>query len=633
MNDITTIKSQLAARAESIARELFPAGQKHGAEWCVGSISGEKGQSLKIHLTGDKAGVWTDFATGDAGDLLDLYCAAKNASLTAALSWAKDRLGIQAPTLERSEKKAPYRKPVVKNVTAPKSAVMNYLTVQRGLKPETLKAFQIGERSAHTFYRESHTCPAVVFPFKTGAEGELLFVKYLGTERPNEKKLIDAEANCEPILFGWQAFPMNQRRALICEGEINAMSWHQFGIPALATPFGAGKGAKHSWLASEWERLEQFEEIYLNFDPDPAGREAVADLVERLGRHRCLIVPPMPDGLKDANDCLFAGVPASDMAYLLDGAQGCDPEQLRRASEFTDDVISILHPSEDVPPGIPLPADGYGDKFRFRPGELTIISGYRGHGKTEAINWLANHWMKASHRVCVASFEMKAPVLLARAVRQMTAQRQPSTEYIKQIMRWYYDRLWIYDHVGRTNQDAIFEVFEYAFRRYGVSHFVIDSLMKCGIRGDDLDGQDAFANRCSNFAKQFNVHLCLVAHTKKMGSEDAIPRNDGVKGSGGITDQADNVLAIWRNKPKERAMQKLMNGEPLSHAENEAVNSSDVVWALDKQREGDGWIGDIRLNFDSESKHFVSVNGGRVLPLLGFYAGAAAYNEDLIPEF
>lgn len=633
MNDITTIKSQLAARVEPIARELFPAGQRQGAEWCVGSLTGEKGQSLKIHLTGDKAGIWTDFATGEAGDLLDLYCAAKGVPLTAALSWAKDRLGIQSPTLERSERQAPYRKPVVKNVTAPKSTVMDYLTVQRGLKPETLKVFQVGEQVAHTFYRENHTCAAVVFPFKTATDGELLFVKYLGTERPNEKKLIDAEANCEPILFGWQAFPANQRRVLICEGEINAMSWHQFGIPALATPFGAGKGAKHNWLASEWERLEQFEEIYLNFDPDLAGREAVADLVERLGRHRCLIVPPMPDGLKDANDCLFAGIPASDMAYLLDGAQSCDPEQLRRASEFTDDVLSILYPPDDAPAGIALPIDGYGDKFRFRAGELTIISGYRGHGKTEAINWLANHWMLANARVCIASFEMRAPVLLARAVRQMTAQRQPSTEYVKQIMRWYYDRLWIYDHIGRTNQDAIFEVFEYAFRRYGVSQFVIDSLMKCGIRGDDLDGQDAFANRCSNFAKRFNVHLCLVAHTKKMGSEDIIPRNDGVKGSGGITDQADNVLAIWRNKPKERAIQKMLSGEPLSPAESEAANSADAVWALDKQREGDGWIGDIKANFDPESKQFVSVNGGRVLPLLEFHAGAAAYDEDLIPEF
>lgn len=631
MSDITTIKTQLAAQAESIARELLPAGKRHGKEWCVGSANGEPGQSLKVCLSGNKAGTWADFATGEAGDLLDLFCAVRGATLLTALQWAKERLGMRAPELTRATPEKPYRRPVVKNVTAPRSAVADYLTVQRGISAETVKAFQLGEQAARTFKAENHTCPAIVFPFKTAADGELLFVKYLGTERPRDKKLIEAEYNCEPILFGWQAFPPNQRRVLICEGEINAMSWHQFGIPALATPFGAGKGAKHSWLAAEWERLEQFEEIYLNFDPDPAGREAIADLVERLGRHRCLIVPPMPDGLKDANDCLFAGIPASDMAYLLDGAESCDPEQLRRASEFTDAVLEILHPSGDELPGIALPAAGYGEKFRFRQGELTILSGFRGHGKTEAINWLANHWMLAGARVCVASFEMRAPVLLARSVRQMTGQREPSTEYARQVMRWYYDRLWIFDHIGRANQDAIFDVFEYAFRRYGITHFVIDSLMKCGIRGDDLDGQDAFADRFSNFVKQFNLHGLLVAHSKK-ANEDVVPRNDGVKGSGGITDQADNVLIVWRNKPKERAMQKMLNGEPLTHSESDAMNGADVIWALDKQREGDGWIGDIALGFDVQSKQFIS-QGGRVEPLLPFHLAASAMDDDFIPVF
>jgi DNA-directed RNA polymerase subunit L len=164
-------------------------------------------------------------------------------------------------------------------------------------------------------------------------------------------------------------------------------------------------------------------------------------------------------------------------------------------------------------------------------------------------------------------------------------------------MRWYYDRLWIFDHVGRANQDAIFEVFEYAFRRYGITHFVIDSLMKCGIRGDDLDGQDAFTDRFSNFVKRFNAHGLLVAHSKK-ASEDVVPRNDGVKGSGGITDQGDNVLIVWRNKLKERAMQKMLNGEPLTHTESDAINGADAILALDKQREGDGWY---RLETDNET--------------------------------
>lgn len=59
------VAQQLSRRAEEIARHLLPNGKRNGAEWCVGSTSGVEGQSLKVHLTGEKAGVWSDFATGE----------------------------------------------------------------------------------------------------------------------------------------------------------------------------------------------------------------------------------------------------------------------------------------------------------------------------------------------------------------------------------------------------------------------------------------------------------------------------------------------------------------------------------------------------------------------------------------
>ena len=54
----------LTQRAEEVARHLMPQGKKEGNEWCIGSIHGETGKSLKIKLTGEKAGLWCDFALG-----------------------------------------------------------------------------------------------------------------------------------------------------------------------------------------------------------------------------------------------------------------------------------------------------------------------------------------------------------------------------------------------------------------------------------------------------------------------------------------------------------------------------------------------------------------------------------------
>ncbi|WP_420006472.1 DUF7146 domain-containing protein [Arenibacterium sp. LLYu02] len=72
---IADLSADLADRAESFCRQYFPEGRKQGNYWHVGDTSGAKGQSLAIRLQaqgGRKAGSWTDYATGEYGDLIDL---------------------------------------------------------------------------------------------------------------------------------------------------------------------------------------------------------------------------------------------------------------------------------------------------------------------------------------------------------------------------------------------------------------------------------------------------------------------------------------------------------------------------------------------------------------------------------
>ncbi|SPF81977.1 DUF7146 domain-containing protein [Pseudoprimorskyibacter insulae] len=72
---IADLSADLADRAESFCRQYFSEGRKQGNYWQVGDTSGEKGQSLVVRLQaqgGRKAGSWTDFATGEYGDLIDL---------------------------------------------------------------------------------------------------------------------------------------------------------------------------------------------------------------------------------------------------------------------------------------------------------------------------------------------------------------------------------------------------------------------------------------------------------------------------------------------------------------------------------------------------------------------------------
>lgn len=97
MRDAAQLARRLAARAHALVAELLPAGVREGHEWRVGSLAGEAGRSLSIHLTGSRALVWSDFSSGEAGDGLDLVAAVLfRGDLRAAMAWSRAWLGMSA---------------------------------------------------------------------------------------------------------------------------------------------------------------------------------------------------------------------------------------------------------------------------------------------------------------------------------------------------------------------------------------------------------------------------------------------------------------------------------------------------------------------------------------------------------
>lgn len=95
--DVKEIEALLEQRIESLVNELLPNARKEGKEMCVGSIHGEAGQSLRIHIGGAKRGWWRDFGGGDQdkGDALKLVAAVMfGGDIKRAVSWSKIWLGL-----------------------------------------------------------------------------------------------------------------------------------------------------------------------------------------------------------------------------------------------------------------------------------------------------------------------------------------------------------------------------------------------------------------------------------------------------------------------------------------------------------------------------------------------------------
>ncbi|QCE34159.1 hypothetical protein FAI40_01730 [Acetobacteraceae bacterium] len=105
------IAQALSSQIGSLVLAILPAGNRYRNEWKVGSVQGEPGNSLSVHLSGAKAGIWADFSADMRGDALDLVaacCCAGN--MSEACKWACDWLGWSNNGLSSSSRSVPVQR-------------------------------------------------------------------------------------------------------------------------------------------------------------------------------------------------------------------------------------------------------------------------------------------------------------------------------------------------------------------------------------------------------------------------------------------------------------------------------------------------------------------------------------------
>jgi|TARA_R110000765_G_scaffold320373_1_gene412369 twinkle protein len=274
--------------------------------------------------------------------------------------------------------------------------------------------------------------------------------------------------------------------------------------------------------------------------------------------------------------------------------------KIKSPSLYKDDIMSYF--SDDVKGGLPLPYMKTEEDFRIRMGELTIVSGYSGHGKTAWLSHVMLHLCKTT-KALIASFEMLPKATLGRMCMQ-TNNSDPSELYIDDFLAKIEHKLYLYDAEGETSAEKVLSVIYYAAEKLKVKLFVIDSLMKCGINEDDLNGQKNFANKLAVAARDLKIHIFLVAHSRKTADEQGSPSKFDVAGSANITNMADNSISVHRNKKKEKELRE--GADP-----KELKNLPDCTVYLNKQRHGNG--AESRWGFYFDPKTFRYLETPRII--------------------
>jgi len=632
--ELWQIKQHLNDRAEEVCTYLLPAGMKVGNRWTCGDVRNtppkdkRKGGSLIIDLSGAKVGRWKDFQSSDGGgSLIDLWMACHGIDFKTALGEIRQHYNLGEP--ERVQRKASpeskwERAGLQKREAEPPgerqdlgwlfqpleegSKVWKWLTVERNISPETLSLYRVGQyvRKDKETGKEQHFA---VFPFfNQSNELELLKCRDIANKANMFTKAAVKESK-PMLLWGQQALFAEDtipNEVCITEGELDALTLADLGFNAVSVPYGA-KFAKNAgdplhadnpnngWLEHDTEWLDVVGKIFLCLDNDESGRLATQAILPRLGAEKCMQVD-FPPACKDANGCALDGV---DIYPLFENARNADPADLRRPGDFEQEIWEEFYPVDGVEPGDETP---WRLPFRYRPGEVTVWQGYSGDGKTVCMGHTALNFALQGKKTCIASFEMKPKKTFKNMMRQLIGTSKPTRKFFDKALDWMDQWFFAFNRVGGATISETLALFEYVAKKYGVQHFFIDSLMRI----DDVNEEEAqtskqLMNWLQAFAKKFDVHVHLVAHSRKPDSRHPASKNPPMKhsvsGSKSLTDNADNVVCVWRNREKSEAMDDARNSGNAEELEKwEAVH--DARFLIQKCREDGSQEGSKYLFFD-----------------------------------
>lgn len=306
MESAGDLSRRLARDAEAICRQFLPNGRRQGRYWLVGDVQGHRGRSLYVRLTGPRAGSWTDAATGEHGDLLDLIALNRGLSIRDAMAEARAVLRLPLPIgAPPTSLMAPTGSPeacrrlFAASKPLPGTLAERYLA-RRGIvlhQPEA--ALRFHPRCHRWEPTGTISLPALIAAV-TDDSGHLTGLHRTWFSPHGDKAALDDPRRAMGHLLG-NAVRFGPAGPVMAAGEgIETMLSLRQVLPLL--PAVAALSAAH--LAA-WTFPALLRRLYVVCDADPAGEWALAQLSSR-GHSNALTVLPLRPRRDDLNSDLMA---------------------------------------------------------------------------------------------------------------------------------------------------------------------------------------------------------------------------------------------------------------------------------------------------------------------------------------
>ena len=338
---------RLAGNAEAVCRHYLSNGYRQGRYWLVGNTDNTPGRSLYVRLHGPEAGrgaagKWTDSATGEHGDLLDLIAANRRIYATRdVLDEARRFLSLPVPEAAPTQPPAPAGSPeaarrlFAASKPIPGTIAETYLR-ERGIT--ALRDCTALRFHPRCYYRQDGETaagaradwPALVAAI-TDLDGTMTGAHRTWIDPSGRTKApVETPRRAMGLLLG-NAVRFGRALDVMAAGEgIETMLSLRSVMPSL--PMAAALSANHLAALMLPTTLHR---LYIARDNDPAGQRAVETLTGRAheGGIEVLVLVPT---LGDFNDDLRQIGPDALGAALRVQLVPEDVEQFWRSPERSE---------------------------------------------------------------------------------------------------------------------------------------------------------------------------------------------------------------------------------------------------------------------------------------------------------
>lgn len=524
---------------------------KHkGATWeGLCPFHSERTPSFKVNPAKD---IYKCFGCGKSGDAINFLMDHENTGYIGALEYLANKYNIQ---IERGSAAKQYEIPPPRLEKLPKETIEYF--EKRGISNNTLLRFDITQ-TTEWLPKAGKEVSAICFNYYK--EGQLVNIKFRGKDK--DFKMVK---NAELCFYNLDAIK-DENTAIIVEGEVDCLSLREAGIHnVVSVPNGATMGsASLDYLNSCWSYFEDKEQVVIMTDNDEPGRNLREELARRIGKEKCLKVE-MPPDCKDANDILkkhgkerLNQVVVSAAPWPLDG--------IIPVSEMYTSIMDYYY--NGYPGGVEAKIGEFDEYLTFMPGQLTIVTGIPGHGKSEFTDYLMTQLARVHDWGWgIFSFENQPSSFHATKIiekfaglsfaKRINPYHRMTVEQLEEAIT-ITDRFFHFANINTVDisVDGILKKAKELVNKKGIKGLLIDPWNYIEHQVPAGYTETQYISECLTelkiFSVKYGVHIFLVAHPTKMqkdksGKKFEVPTPYSISGSAHFFNKADNAITVYRD--------------------------------------------------------------------------------------